>query len=100
MTSRSYFLGPVTAGDGNAYCGVGCGSENNRITYNYGVFAWDGSGHLRLLCSECGRNYAPELFKLIPKEYVGFEGKPAEKITFEEFAARHYPQYYPQIMKR
>lgn len=56
-TYRSFFLGPIIAGEGNAYCGVGCGSETDRTTA-LGIHVWDGAGRLRLCCRDCAEQYS------------------------------------------
>jgi hypothetical protein len=54
---RSFFLGPIVSGTGNAFCGLGCGGETDRST-RFGVHVWDGSGQLRLACRDCAERYS------------------------------------------
>ena len=69
-TARSYFLGNLSAGEGNAFCE--CGEPVNLVTYPYAVFASD-AGRVRMLCSLCGSRLAPELFDLIRKQQIWFK---------------------------
>jgi hypothetical protein len=54
---RSFWLGPIIAGGGNAYCGLGCGSECDRTT-ELGIHVWAGTGRLMLCCRACAEQYS------------------------------------------